>query len=379
MNQRLFCNERLAIYRALLLLFFLTQAHACSNEADKQRETKLSLQAPSPTAQDNWSSVKLPDLSQQPITLRVVNVVNPRFKQLTQAQIEKILARSRVMVKQYFAIDIDFAEVTTLEISELFNRIKPNILEQRNAEIVDIRFISEQDRVAMQGSIFKTLTNYSDDEQKVIDYAQPFLLHPQIRQTDFLGLSHALLATLISRLQYWQHQTAADGKPVIDNAGYNEWVWWDCLGYGELPFEIVITNQLVASAEYYGMDVHSSLRGGVSAGTTTYSRDGLLSTYLYIMVYPMLNDTDLLTMLRQDKTYSEAQIIDYAAALLTHELGHMLLHLGHPFGDNGCIMSPTTMLNYREWYNALDSRQCPPGSSQQMMPGAATIEYNRSW
>ena len=166
---------------------------------------------------------------------------------------------------------------------------------------------------------------------------------------------------------------------MLDANAYNEWVWWDSLGYGDLPYEVVITNQLVASAEYYGMDVHSSLRGGLTAGTTSYNRHALLSTYAYVMVYPMLNDTDLLTTLRQDSSYSDEQIVNYSAALLTHELGHMLLRLGHPFGDKHCIMSPTTLLNYRDWYKQLDSNQCAIGSSEQMMPGFARIDYNKKW
>jgi hypothetical protein len=97
------------------------------------------------------------------------------------------------------------------------------------------------------------------------------------------------------------------------------------------------------------------------------------------MVYPMLNDTDLLTTLRQDESYSDGQIVDYAAALLTHELGHMLLQLGHPFGRKQCIMSPTIMLNYRDWFDQLDAEQCLLGSDREMTPGAATIDYNRNW
>jgi len=93
----------------------------------------------------------------------------------------------------------------------------------------------------------------------------------------------------------------------------------------------------------------------------------------------MLNDSDLLTTLRQDKNYNEQQIINYSAALLTHEMGHLLLHLGHPFGNKHCIMSPTQMLNYHDWYENLDAAQCAIGSSKEMTPGAAQINYNRRW
>jgi hypothetical protein len=249
----------------------------------------------------------------------------------------------------------------------------------RRHEIVDINLIDKQVREDMQQSLFETLANYSGNKQNVIEFAQPFLLHPEIKQDDFIGLSYALVDTLISRLGYWQTQKADDGEPVLDESEYNEWVWWDSLGYSDLAYDVIITNQLVASAENYAMDVHSSIRGGITAGTTTYNKNTAFSSYIYIMVYPMLNDSPLLTTLRQDETYSEDQIINYSAALLAHELGHLLLHLGHPFGNKLCIMSPTVMLNYRDWYDNLDAEQCAVGSSKDMQPGAVTIDYNRSW
>ena len=46
--------------------------------------------------------------------------------------------------------------------------------------------------------------------------------------------------------------------------------FWDKLAHGALTYDIVITKQLMASAEYFGMDVHSALRGGITVGTTSY-------------------------------------------------------------------------------------------------------------
>lgn len=386
MSQKKFLIAQVPFYKAFLNFFLLTllftQLSACGKE-----EEKLAAQTVAQPAVENvldseledWAAIKLPDITKQPITLRVANVVNPRFKQLSESQLQRILKRSQQLVKQHFDVAVNFSEIKTKNIAEIFNTLKPEVTSQRKTEIVVIGFIDKQDREEMQVSIYRTLANYSLDAKKVIDYAQPYLLHPEIKQTDFIGLSYALVDTLIARLNYWKKQKATDGHPVLDANAYNEWVWWDSLGYGDLPYEVVITNQLVASAEYYGMDVHSSLRGGLTAGTTSYNRNALLSTYAYVMVYPMLNDTELLTTLRQDSSYNDAQIVNYSAALLTHELGHMLLRLGHPFGDKHCIMSPTTLLNYRDWYKQLDADQCAIGSSEQMMPGVANIDYNKKW
>lgn len=363
-------------HRFFLSIFLLCSITACNNgESDKQSASGDLVD----DRVDDWATIPLPDLSQQPVKLRVASVVNPRFKQLTKDQVNRILLRSRQMVKQYFDIDIIFSDVDTLPVKEIFNALSDGLIRARQEEIVDIEHIDKQVREEMQQSVFKTLKNYAGNKDKVIDFAQPYLLHPEIKPKDFIELSYALVDTLVARLNYWHSELAEDSKSVLDGSPYNEWVWWDSLGYSELPYEIVISNQLVASAEKYAMDVHSSIRGGVTAGTTTYNKNSALSSYVYIMVYPMLNDSQLLTRLRQDETYSDEQIVNYSAALLTHEIGHLLLHLGHPFGQNGCIMSPTVMLNYRDWYDNLDAGQCALGSNREMVPGVANIDYNRRW
>jgi len=366
-------------YVKVVLFFLLWHLAACSYDNDDSDEKPLLTHVELSDNDSKWSIVALPDISRQPVRLTVASVVNSRFKQLSEIQIKKILIRSQQMVKQYFNIDVEFSDVKTLSIKDVFSQLASRIVAERRDEIIDIDFIDKRARENMQQSLFETLSNYSGNKQNVIDYSQPYLLQPEIKQESFSGLSYALVDTLISRLGYWKTQKADDGKPVLDSDGYHEWVWWDSLGYSDLAYDILITNQLVASAEYYAMDVHSSIRGGITAGTTTYNKNTAFNSYAYIMVYPMLNDSDFLATLRQDETYTDDQIINYSAALLTHELGHLLLHLGHPFGNKNCIMSPTVMLNYRDWYEHLDAGQCAVGSSGEMTPGAAQINYNSRW
>lgn len=359
-------------YRVLFFLVLLFQLCACSNDHETDRHgTEINNQ--------DWQTIGLPDISNHPISLRVARVLNPRFTQLSDDKVDQLLKRAQQLVKQHFNIDVEFLAIDTLAIEDVFSAINPQLITERSAEIVKLDLIDANAREAMQQALFATLSNYAGNRQNVIDFAQPYLLHPEIMQSDFISLSYALVDTLVTRLSYWNTQKARDGKPVLDSNVYHQWVWWDSLGYSDLSYDVLITNQLVASAEYYGMDVHSSIRGGITAGTTSYNKNTASSAYVYVMLYPMLNDSDMLTILRQDETYSEEQIINYSAALLTHELGHLLLHLGHPFGNKHCIMSPTTMLNYRQWYDQLDASLCDIGSSPEMKPGAAKIDYNRRW
>jgi hypothetical protein len=359
-----------------MILFVFTLA-ACTDRAAPGSQPDL--QSSTQLASNDWQPVPLPDISHQPIRLRVAYAENARLKPISAELLAQILPRTEAMVSADFAIDVELELTAQLSIEALFSRLDPAIVRKRQKEIVNIDHVTRAVYEDMQLAVYKTLQNYADDKAGVIAYAQPYLSQPEQEHDDFISFSYALVDTLLQRLDYWRKQPALDGRPVISDDPYHQWVWWDSLGYSALPYDIIITNQLVASAEYYGMDVHSSIRGGITAGTTTYNKESKMHSYVFVMLYPMLNDSGLLTRLRQDEHYDADQVVNYSAALLTHELGHMLLHLGHPFANRHCVMSPTVMLNYRDWYESIDPGQCAVGSNEEMQPGAAKLIYNVNW
>jgi hypothetical protein len=324
------------------------------------------------------ASVPLPALGTSPVKLRVAHVINSRFISLNDAQLAVVLNKTQALVQQHFNLQVEFDAPKSVSIEAFFALRKRAIEPSLKKAIVNPLALTEADRENMRKGIYETLGDYWDERAKVADYARPYLSVP-FEGTDYYSLSNALMETLIARLGSWYSQTADDGRPILDGSPYNEWVWWDTVGYGEVPYEVVITNQLVASAEIYAMDVHSCIRGGITAGTTSYSQSARFQTYSFVSAFQMLNDNDVLDMLRDESHYSSEQVTDYVAAVLAHELGHMLLHLGHPFGSEHCIMSPTPLLRYRSWYNALDAARCPLGSEAQMTPGVAKIEYRPDW
>ncbi len=349
----------LTVLKQLLLLLLLSVAVSCDKDPQ-------------------WQALPLPALPDDTIHLRVANVINSRFPQLSDEQLQQVLDKTVLMVRQHFKLSVAFDKPKQITIQKLFDSLPEHVKKERRNEIVKFGAASNTDIINMRESIDGLINKYWDHRQAVIDYANPYLLTP-IEGNDINQLSAALVGTLLKRLKYWQTQKAADGRPVIDDQPYNEWVWWDSLGYGEVPYDVVVTNQLVASAEMYDLSVHSSIRGGITAGTTTYSKQARYGSYVYIMVYPMLNDSEMLVELRDDKTYSSDQATTYAAALLTHEIGHQLLHLGHPFGNSNCIMSPTPLLKYRDWVDGLDASQCALNSEPSMTPGFVNIDYRADW
>lgn len=327
---------------------------------------------------DEWRSLALPDISHQPLSLRVVYAHNPRFSDLSELQLQAILQNTSVLMKQHFALDVAFEVSKPVDVAGLFTQLPEQIKKQRQSTIVDPGLINQNNLTRMRNALYAELSEYESDPQNLMDYARPYLMSDE-PVTDIASLARALTDTHVARLRYWYENRAADGKPIIDGSPYNQWVWWDSLGYGALPYDVVITNQLVASIETYDVAMHTSLRGGINGGTMSYSKQGRYGGYVFVSVFALLNDMDMLTSLRDDAHYSDEQIAQYAAATLAHELGHLFFHYGHPYGDSDCLMNPTPLLRYRAWYEGLNAGACRAKNPLQMQTGAVQISYNAHW
>lgn len=310
----------------------------------------------------------------QPVRLRIAHIVNPRFIGFNEQQIQRFLTTTQQLTKQHFGIDVEFEWVGRRELVNLIGKIPVPVRSYKQDFIVNPRDISGAMRKSLDSSLIKVLKTYSSSLGDLQSFSQQYLIEPPGRS--YATFANSLTETLLHRQNYWRKVKALDGWPVINQDPFHEWVIWDSLGYAQLDFDVAITNQLVASVESYGMDMHSSLRGGITLGTTSNSVAGKLGTFAWVSSFPVLNNHPEIMLLRDGQRYSEQQQADYAAALMTHELGHVLLHLSHPWDKPSCVMAPMPLLNYSKWYEQLSSDDCPLGSHPANTPGSVDITYD---
>lgn len=355
-------NKTIFLILAFYLLFFLS---SCALKSSKNINAQ-------------WQFVPMPALAKQPLKLNVAHVVNQRFQALSKDQLQQVLNKTKSLIKEHFNLDVVFSDVKDVSIEKYFSYLPEKIIEERGQFIINPNKVTEDTLQEMRSSIASTLQEYEEEKESVIQYAKPYLETP-CDDCDLNELANELVNTMLSRIKFWFDYKAKDGQPVLNGMPYSEWVWWDSMGYSDMPYDVVITNQLVASIENYGMAVHSSLRGGITGGTMTYSRKSPYKGYVFISSFQLLDNSDMIAKLRNDKQYTEDQIITYIAALLTHELGHLFFHYGHPFNAPACIMNPTPLLKYREWYEGFDVEKCKEGQHPAMQPGAAKIDFNPGW
>ena len=321
-------------------------------------------------------TLPLPTLPDGVIELRVAYVRNPRLPEMSDGQLKLLLETARLGVREHFGRDIKFTALAHLSVQELFQRFTAEDAKLLNGGIYDFKN-GRGDNARLRKAYVQGIGRYKDNLDDQINYVRPYLLAPLTgRSTE--ALSDALMKTHLARLRQFAAQRVPDGGLLIDEQPYNEYAYWDSLNSVRLPYEVVITNQFVVSAEYFGVEVHSAIRGGISNGITSTNGGARFGSTSLVSTYPFIGEDAATKELRGNESYTGDDAAKYAAYLLVHELGHQLLHLGHPFGRKACVMNPAELLHFRAWVSQFSAKDCPLAASGAMKPGFVRMPMRRT-
>ncbi len=309
--------------------------------------------------------VPVPKLDQVHL-LRVLVLNNERFPLLDVDTVEKILGSTKLLAYNQLGLQVIFEKPKY----ENFNRVKA-LLDARGIEFVrsnSLDLAKEDDAAKLRELMLPQIQQELGHIDGVRRFAKNYLLSQPVNNSD-MAFARALADTQTQIFRDWKKSLLPDGTPLLGNDYFNEFVFWSSLGHSSLPFEVVITNQLIASAEIINNSVHSALRGGVSNGITNSSYASRNGVFSILSVYPFFSQDAMTLRLRGNKKYSAEESAKYAAAMLVHELGHQLLHLGHPFDNSACVMRPPVLLQFDIWYMQLNADKCKLNSNKSMIPG----------
>jgi len=330
------------------------------------------------TALAEKKSVALPEIANGTVAPRVVYLENPRFPPFTTEGLRQVLSAAAGLVKDHFGIKVVLPkQIDVRPIDKVFAELARRAPRWLKRKVGDFR----NDRVdwnAVRKNLIKQIEKQKDPLEKQIAFARPYLSTP-VQRAEVASFARAVAATFRDRLAHWTTATLADGHPIIGRVPgrpdlpLNEYMYWILLTRNGFPAEIILTNQLVASVEYIPTPVHTSIRGGISGGATEYNPDSKLGSSVWVSLFPYVSDDPQIVALRRGDRYSRAQALAYAGAMLAHEMGHQLLHVGHPWSNPACVMRPAEVLDFAAWVKKFDAAGCRLGSSAAMKPGAIRI------
>jgi len=226
--------------------------------------------------------------------------------------------------------------------------------------------------------LIEQIDSYSGSLEEQIAFADPYLtVTPASRSVD--AFAEAVVDTFRTKLSYWTRATLPDGNPIIGEVAgrkdlpLNEYGYWTLMAKLGVEAEIVLTNQFIASVEYIPTPVHTSIRGGITGGSTEYNPTSRLGASVWMSIAPFLMNDRQINDLRRNKTYSREDALRYAGVLLAHEIGHLVMHFGHPWSNAACLMRPAEVLDFALWEESLNAEKCLVGSDPEMTPGVLKI------
>lgn len=303
------------------------------------------------------------------VALRPVYAHNPRFPRPASSLLAVVLSETVRLVREHLGLALAFEPLAELRIDDLFAGLGRAQRDRLAATLYDFKR-GGGDRSRLVEGTRRSLERSGSPLAGMLAYARDHLVQP-VRAETYEALAEAVVETQLARIGRWRDLAGTDGRPLLDGSPYNEYnAWLLAAAFGDWPFEVVVTNQLIASVEYDNSHLHGSLRGGVSNGLCTQtlqSRYGLVSV---LSLFPFTSNDAGTLSLRGGVRAEGAEPATWAAALLAHEIGHQLLHLNHPFDRPACVMNPPPALRFREWVAGLDARACPLNVSMEMRPGA---------
>lgn len=283
-------------------------------------------------------------------------------------EIVSVLRMAEKMAFDHLNLKIQFSEqVVNKEIYDIYSRISELERKRISASVYDFRN-DRGDKALLIARTANSLRTEKSDNKESRAFAAPYLLAKP--ESDSLqDFSKALVETQLIRLKGIKVLNGDQSNLKLNENIANEFPFWLYYVNNQSRHQLILTNQIVAGAEYVGNSVHSALRGGISNGFTAeakYSSSGISSV---ISLYPFYAEDSDLSAIRDGAFESEHQRRRAVAALVVHELGHQLLHLGHPYGNPHCIMNPPPLLHFKKWIEGLDAEKCRQASPDAMRPG----------
>lgn len=286
---------------------------------------------------------------------------------MNSSQLEQLLDATRKASQDHLGVDLRFVAPVEIPVDALFQQIPPEPRHRAYEQIYDFK-TSNGDPIRFEKAFIAGLKENGDTVEDVMQFSAPYL--EESVQGSYEALGAALAKLQLHRIEKWKAVKALDGGPAIDSSPYNEFVLWDSLGYTSLPFEFVVTNQVIASVEYVYPAAHAAIRGGYSNGLTTYNQNSRLKTTAIWSTFAFTADDKWLIQMRGGESYKPDEAARLSGIAAAHEIGHQLFHLGHPYGDTACLMNPVPLFAFRAWTDKLSPKDCQLGSSPPMRPGA---------
>lgn len=278
-------------------------------------------------------------------TLRVGLLENARLASLPSAEIEAILEATTTLAREQYGMDIAFHVVGRKPVATFFSTYETAMM-NRFRLYEYIREISMESREDLFRSLILEYSGTPFPDLKAFAIrAEPDLDSMDLENKGTLLRKVAEIH--LKKLMDLQAHSLPDGKALLEDNLYHQFMAWHALLQNQEDYEVILTNQILASVETFHPEIHGSLRGGVATGFVAPSPNPYGGAVL-VSLFPIISDLEIFTRHRET-AYGKREIREACSFMLMHELLHLLDFRKHHFDHQGCLMNPAPGFQYLEW------------------------------
>ena len=125
-------------------------------------------------AEEIWYPVPRPLIIEDKAVLRVAHAVSPRFSNMSDAQLDILLAEARQVTLDHFGIELEFSQPDKISISELFS-MRPNFADDDVLEWVYDFKGDRGKRALLVADLLERLRTNDGQIDKIFAFAAPHL------------------------------------------------------------------------------------------------------------------------------------------------------------------------------------------------------------
>lgn len=322
--------------------------------------------------------------SDRPVELRLLRVSGKEGEEFDDEQVGILLAETQRFAREWMGIQLTWIDLGETDVESFFRRNYPIVFpENRTADpyVLDIIEPNPVHNAKLAEALARGAEGISESElrERAAVVLAERELQPTASRQELLRVIAAFHLRTLSVLAQLLSPTNGE-KPLLDPAlPFHQYVYWSAAIERVRRFDLILTSQILASAETIDPSIHASLRGGVTPGFVERS-NGIYGGTVVVSSYPFLGDELPLRQLRGGTSFGPEEAPRLAGAYATLELARLLLHAGFELDEERCLMNPPVALRFREWYERVETP--PPGRNCVLEPGAPLREVflgNRPW
>lgn len=355
-------KPRLNLMRTLIVLAaaLTISSASCKERSAKKIYPLLPAQHHNPPHDKAWENFHK---TIQPLTpldqgelhqLRVLHVIDKRLDNLSAQDYAKLYQIIEEKTKVHLGFTVELQAVGEIGIDEYFEQGRRHFEKPHYRQYIMEGYLDPRwDDAILRQTVAQAIAHLDDRSLlRYIRAGSPDNHPPETMLLENRATAENLFYERFMQLSS-QLRKVKSGGVVVQAPEYlhtQAYHYWLILLMEETRADIILTNTIIAGADS-AMPLYVINRGGVTTGVTENNFHNFYAGISMVAALPITSNDPFFVSRRGE--IPQGELLETIAAMVVHELGHLMLRLVEYYDLPGSIHNAPVDLDYYGWYKGL--------------------------